>query len=112
MYWFHCCGNILNVIDDFINDVKIDAFHSFQDEIIPVWEFKKIYGDKIAVLGGVDVDKLSKYDEEKLRKYVREILDRCMPYRYALGSGNSIANYIPVENYLIMIDEGIKYSRF
>lgn len=112
MYWFHCCGNILNVIDDFINDVKIDAFHSFQDEIIPVWEFKKIYGDKIAVLGGVDVDKLSKYDEEKLRKYVREILDRCMPYRYALGSGNSIANYIPVENYLIMIDEGIKYSKF
>jgi len=112
MYWLHCCGNILNVIDDFINDVKIDAFHSFQDEIIPVWEFKKIYGDKIAVLGGVDVDKLSKYNEEKLRKYVREILDRCMPYRYALGSGNSIANYIPVENYLIMIDEGIKYSKF
>jgi uroporphyrinogen decarboxylase len=32
-----------------------------------------------------------------------------MPYKYALGSGNSIANYIPVENYLIMLDEGLKY---
>jgi uroporphyrinogen decarboxylase len=112
MYWLHCCGNILNVIEDFINNVKIDAFHSFQDEIIPVWEFKKRYGEKIGVLGGVDVNKLATYNEENLRKYVREILDRCMPYKYALGSGNSIANYIPVENYLIMLDEGLKYSKF
>jgi uroporphyrinogen decarboxylase len=112
MYWLHSCGNILNVIEDFIDDVKIDAFHSFQDEIIPVWEFKKRYGEKIAVLGGVDVNKLATYNEENLRKYVREILDKCMPYRYALGSGNSIANYIPVENYLIMLDEGLKYSKF
>ena len=109
MYWLHSCGNILNVIEDFIDDVKIDAFHSFQDEIIPVWEFKKRYGEKIGVLGGVDVNKLATYNEENLRKYVREILDRCMPYKYALGSGNSIANYIPVENYLIMLDEGLKY---
>ena len=112
MYWLHCCGNILNVIDDFINGVKIDAFHSFQDEIIPVWEFKKKYGEKIAVLGGLDVNKLASYDEKNLREYVREILDKCMPYRYALGSGNSIANYIPVENYLIMLDEGLKYFKF
>jgi uroporphyrinogen decarboxylase len=112
MYWLHSCGNILNVIEDFIDNVKIDAFHSFQDEIIPVWEFKKRYGEKIGVLGGVDVNKLATYNEENLRKYVREILDKCMPYRYALGSGNSIANYIPVENYLIMLDEGLKYSKF
>jgi len=109
MYWLHCCGNILNVIDDFIDDVKIDAFHSFQDEIIPVWEFKKKYGEKIAVLGGVDVNKLATYDEKNLRKYVKEVLDRCMPYKYALGSGNSITNYIPPLNYLIMLDEGLKY---
>ncbi|MCD6407923.1 uroporphyrinogen-III decarboxylase-like protein [bacterium] len=111
MYWFHCCGNVLELMDDFIYDVKIDAFHSFQDEIIPVWEFKEKYGEKIAVLGGVDVDKLCNFDEESLRKYVREILDKCMPERYALGSGNSIANYVPPENYLIMIDEGEKYCK-
>jgi len=29
---------------------------------------------------------------------------------YALGSGNSITNYIPVENYLIMLDEGAKWG--
>jgi uroporphyrinogen decarboxylase len=32
-----------------------------------------------------------------------------MPTRYALGSGNSVTNYVPVENYLIMLDEGVRY---
>jgi len=109
MYWLHCCGNVLSLMEDFIEDVKIDAFHSFQDTIIPVSEFKKKYGERIATLGGVDVDKLCRLDERGLREYVRGILDECMPYRYALGSGNSIANYVPVENYLIMLDEGLKW---
>jgi len=110
MYWLHCCGNVLELMDDFIDYVEIDAFHSFQDEIIPVGEFKKLYGEKIAVLGGVDVDKLCIPDKDELRRYVRDILDKCMPERYALGSGNSIANYIPPENFLIMLDEGYRYK--
>jgi uroporphyrinogen decarboxylase len=109
MYWFHCCGNILEIIEDLIEDVKIDALHSFQDTIIPVTEFKKRYGDRIAVLGGVDVDKLCRLEEKELRAYVRDILDKCMPTRYALGSGNTVTNYVPVENYLIMLDEGVRY---
>ena len=110
MYWLHCCGNVLELMDDFIYDVGIDAFHSFQDEIIPVGEFKKKYGKEIAVLGGVDVDKLCSLDEENLRKYVRNILEECMPERYALGSGNSIANYVPLKNFFIMLDEGYRYK--
>jgi len=109
MYWFHCCGNILEIIEDLIEDVKIDALHSFQDTIIPVTEFKERYGDRIAVLGGVDVDKLCRLGEKELRAYVRNILDICMPTRYALGSGNTVTNYVPVENYLIMLDEGVRY---
>ena len=109
MYWLHCCGNVLPLMEDFINEVKIDAFHSFQDTIISVGEFKKRY-QGIAVLGGVDVDKLCRLEEDDLRKYVREILENCMPERYALGSGNSIANYVPIENYLIMLDEGMNWA--
>ena len=108
MYWLHCCGNLLSLTDDFIKEVKIDAFHSFDDNIIPVGEFKKKHKE-IAVLGGVDVDKLCRLNEEDLRKYVRNILKECMPERYALGSGNSITNYIPIENYLAMLDEGLRF---
>jgi len=110
MYWLHCCGNVSAIMEDLIEDVKIDAFHSFQDVIIPVTEFKKRYGDRVATLGGVDMDKLCRLDEKNLRKYVRGILDECMPYRYILGSGNSIANYVPVKNYLVMLDEGLRWK--
>ena len=110
MYWYHCCGNVLEVMEDLIEEVKIDAFHSFQDEIIPVGEFKRRYGDRIAVLGGVDMDKLARLNEEDLRKYVRGILNECMPGRFALGSGNTVANYIPVKNYLIMLEEGLRWK--
>ncbi|MHA1605343.1 MAG: uroporphyrinogen decarboxylase family protein [Candidatus Freyarchaeota archaeon] len=111
MYWYHACGNVSAVIEDFIEDVKIDAFHSFQDEIMPVWEFQEKYGDRVAVLGGVDVDKLVRYDVDAIRTHVRSILDKCMPRgRYALGSGNSVTNYVPPENYLAMLDEGRKWK--
>jgi uroporphyrinogen decarboxylase len=111
MYWYHCCGNVSQVMEDLIEDVKIDAFHSFQDVIMPVWEFKKKYGDRIAVLGGVDVDKLARYDEDSLKKYVKEVLDKCMPDgRYALGSGNTVANYVPPQNYLTMLQEGLEWK--
>ncbi len=111
MYWYHACGNVEAVMEDLIEDVKIDAFHSFQDEIIPVWKFQEKYGDRVAILGGVDVDKLARYDTDSLRAYVRSILDKCMPKgRYALGSGNSVTNYVPPENYLAMLEEGLKWK--
>ena len=49
--------------------------------------------------------------DEEIKKYITEnLLENCMPERYAIGSGNSIANYVPVKNYLIMLDEGMNYS--
>ena len=112
MFWFHSCGNVLEVVENLIEDVGIDAFHSFQDIIIPVIEFKKKYQSRIATLGGVDVDKLARLDESNLRKYIGGILDECMPRgRYAFGSGNSITNYIPVESYLIMLEESLNFGK-
>ena len=108
LYILHSCGNLENIMEDLIDEVKIDARHSFEDTIMPVTEAKKKYGDRIAVLGGVDLDKLCRLGEKELRSYVRKILKACMPGGgYALGTGNSVANYIPLDNYLIMLDEGL-----
>ncbi|MBU0596022.1 hypothetical protein KJ567_05010 [Candidatus Bipolaricaulota bacterium] len=111
LYILHSCGNLDEIMEDLIDDVGIDAKHSFQDKILPVADFKARYGDRIGTLGGVDVDKMCRWSEKEIRPYVREILDRCMPGgRYALGTGNSVANYIPTENYLAMLDEGMKWK--
>ncbi|UCB45159.1 MAG: hypothetical protein JSV25_13225 [Spirochaetota bacterium] len=108
--WYHACGNKNQVMEDFIDDIGFDAIHSFEDSSNPVTEYKKRYGGKIALMGGVDIDKMVRMEEAELRSYVRGILDICMPGgRYALGSGNSVCNFIPVNNFLIMLDEGLRY---
>ena len=111
-FWLHCCGNVYanGTIDDLIDELGIDAFHSFQDSILPVTQFVSSYGKRCAALGGVDMDKLCRMNEPDLRAYVRAILETCMPGgRFGLGSGNSVTNYTPVENYAIMIDEARRW---
>ncbi|MCD6519248.1 MAG: hypothetical protein J7M05_04925 [Anaerolineae bacterium] len=105
-YFLHSCGNIEAVMDDLIEDVGIDAKHSFENAIIPIEEFQARYGDRIGVLGGIDVDILGRRDPETVRAEVRRLIEVCHPRgRFAIGSGNSIPSYIPVENYLAMVDE-------
>ena len=109
-FWYHCCGNKDEIMGDLIESVKIDALHAFEDGCSPVMEYKNKYGDRLGLIGGVDIDKLARLEEGALRSYIREVLDTCMPGgRYVFGSGNSICNFIPVENYLGMLDEAYRW---
>jgi len=110
-YLLHCCGQIEDVMPDILNVVKADVRHSFEDTILPVTDAKKKWGDQIALFGGIDMDFICRATPEQIRKRVRETLDVCQPGGgYCLGTGNSVANYIPVENYLAMLDEGRLYG--
>ena len=71
-------------------------------------EMKRRYGDRIGILGGVDVDILGRATPDGVRRTVRDVIDACAAGgRYAVGSGNSIPSYIPVENFLTMLDEAL-----
>ncbi|MFC2079770.1 uroporphyrinogen decarboxylase family protein, partial [Candidatus Bipolaricaulota bacterium] len=112
MYWLHSCGDIYGIMEDLIEDVGIDAQQSFQDAILPINDFMDRYGHRIAGLGGVDMDKLCRLKQKALRDYCRSILDHCMPKgRFAYGTGNSVANYIPLQNYLAMMEVGYQYCK-
>jgi uroporphyrinogen decarboxylase len=100
-------------MEDLINYVGIDAKHSFEDTSYPVTEYKELYGDRIAILGGVDMDKLSRAPLDEFVEYVKDVIRRCAPGGgYALGCGNTVANYVKLENYLAMIRIGKKYGRY
>ena len=110
-YFLHSCGNLAEIMDDLINDVGIDAKHSFENAIMPVREFQAHYGSRIGVLGGVDVDILGRQSPDGVRAEVRNIIGACQPGgRFCIGSGNSIPSYVPVENYLAMIDEALAWG--
>ncbi len=111
LYFLHSCGQIAELMDDIIEDIKADAKHSFEDVITPVTEAKRLWGDRISLLGGLDVDFMARADEPSIRRRVREVLDICMPGGgYCLGLGNWVTSYIPLDNYLVMLDEARRYS--
>ncbi len=103
-FLLHTCGNTRAIMADLVDDVGIDAKHSFEDGIEPVEQFYDRWHDRIAVLGGVDVHLLAAGDPDAVRARTLEILEHTAGGAYAAGSGNSIPNYVPPENYLAMIE--------
>lgn len=107
----HSCGNLSCIMEDIISDVGIDAKHSYEDNIFPVEEASRLYGDRIAILGGFDLDKLCRMTPEQVRVRTGELLENLgRRGGYALGSGNSIPGFVPVENYLAMLETGWNFS--
>lgn len=105
-FLLHSCGKIFEVMDDIIDSVKIDAKHSNEDQIAPfsVWVDK--YGDKIGNFGGVDTDDLCRKSKLEIKEIVKEVVSYCTDKKgFALGSGNSIPDYVPAHGYLAMIEK-------
>ena len=104
-FLLHSCGNIFNIMQDLI-DIGIDAKHSNEDQIAPFYKWIENYNDRIGLFGGIDVNTLclNSYDD-----VYRLSLEAATRYRSAakgwgMGSGNSIAEYVPVEGFIAMVD--------
>jgi uroporphyrinogen decarboxylase len=110
-FLLHSCGQLEKVMDDLIDDVKIDAKHSFEDVIMPVTEAKRRWGHRVALLGGIDVDFLCRATAAQVIERTTQTMAVCSQGGgYALGTGNTVANYIPVENYLAMIKAAAEFN--
>ena len=56
----------------------------------------------------MDVDILTTSSPEQVHYHTRHLMETCGGRgRYAIGSGNSIPSYIPLDNYLAMVDEAL-----
>jgi uroporphyrinogen decarboxylase len=57
------------------------------------------------------MDFMIRADEQAVRARTRDTLEKCHPGGgYCLGTGNSVANYMNLDNYLAMLDEGRKFG--
>jgi uroporphyrinogen decarboxylase len=102
----HSCGQLGAVYDDLIDYCRIDAKHSFEETILPVEEFKRQYGHRVTPLGGLDVDMICRGTPEQIRAYTRRKIELCFADgHWALGTGNSLTDYMPCENYRIVLEE-------
>lgn len=104
-FLLHSCGCIFNVMDDIIKIAGIDAKHSNEDAIAPFSVWVEKYGDRIGNFGGIDMDVLCQSDPERIKQYIFNVMDYSKGRGgIAIGSGNSIPDYVPTEGYLAMIN--------
>lgn len=99
----HSCGNLNEVMEDVIAGLGYDGKHSYEDAILPIEEAYRRYGSRIAVLGGIDVDFMCTGTPEEVYDRSKAMLAMSSASGgYALGSGNSIPEYVPDESYFAM----------
>jgi uroporphyrinogen decarboxylase len=104
----HSCGNLVQVMDDLIDDMKFDGKHSYEDKIQPVEQAYEQYGSRIAILGGIDVDFVCRSTPQAITQRSREMLKRAEARgAYALGTGNSVPEYVPQAGYFAMIEAAV-----
>lgn len=100
----HSCGNASEIMEDIIGAMDFDGKHSFEDAIEPIEETYGAYAGRIALLGGMDVDFVIRSDPDAVYQRSRAMLERAATTGgYALGTGNSVPDYVPDENYAAMI---------
>ena len=111
-FLLHSCGCIFAVMEDLIG-LGIDAKHSNEDQIAPFDKWIDLYGDRIGLLGGIDVNTLCGKSPDEI---YREVMEKGTRFRgrargYGLGSGNSIPQYVPVGGFLAMVEAAKEIRR-
>jgi uroporphyrinogen decarboxylase len=99
----HSCGHFERILEDMI-DIGIDARHSYEDNIMPVEDSYEKYRDRFAIFGGIDVDFVCRATPAQVYERAKAMIERTAKRGgYALGTGNSVPDYVPDEGYFAMI---------
>jgi uroporphyrinogen decarboxylase len=99
----HSCGEAREIMEDIITLMRYDGKHSYEDVIMPVEDAYARWGGRIAILGGIDVDFIMRSTPEGIYRRSRAMIDRSATRGgFALGTGNSVPEYIEDEKYFAM----------
>jgi uroporphyrinogen decarboxylase len=108
---YHSDGILYSEMDKII-DCGVDALHPIEPKAMDISEVKRRYGDKLSLIGNIDVDLLSRGSEKEIREQVLNNIEKA-GYNggYCVGSGNSIPDYVKYENYIAMIETVREFNR-
>ena len=99
----HSCGQAREIMEDIIAVMRYDGKHSYEDVIMPDEEAYARWGGRIAILGGIDLDFIMRSTNADIRKRSLAMLKLTSGKGgYALGTGNSVPEYIDDDKYFAM----------
>jgi len=108
----HSDGNVALFLDD-LAKVGIAGVHPMEKGAIDIRWVKQTYGDRLCVLGNVDMHLLSVGPAEAVERETRALLRDVAPGGgYILTSGNSLATYCEVEYVRAMCGVAEAFGRY
>ena len=106
---YHTDGDVRSVLPEIIA-CGVDALHPIEPKAMSLADVKHGWGDRLCLIGHVDVDLLSRGTPEEVRQTVRRNLETAGPRGYIVGSGNSIPEYVRFENYVAMLQAAREFG--
>ena len=108
----HSDGNMLPFMDDLVS-LGISGMHPNEKGAMDPRETKRRYGDRICVLGNVDLNILGLGTTEDVDREVFELIRDVGPGGgYIVTSGNSLAGYLKPENAIALGQAVRKYGQY
>jgi len=103
---FHSDGDLTQVLEDII-DAGANALHPIEPKAMDIMDLKRKYAGKLALVGNIDVDLLTRATPDEIRRVTEEKIRTLGPDGYCVGSSNSVPPWVPVENYRAMVETAL-----
>ncbi len=108
----HSDGNIMPFLDDLV-ELGIAGLHPLEKGAMDIRAVKQRYGDRICLLGNLDLNILGMGSLEEVRAEVHGLIDDVGPGGgYVITSGNSLAGYLLPENVLAFSEAVLEYGEY
>ncbi|MDP4176273.1 MAG: uroporphyrinogen decarboxylase family protein [Bacteroidota bacterium] len=109
---YHTDGVLWDVFDRIV-ECGVNALHPIEPKAMDIKDVKERYGDKLCLIGHVDVDLLCRGSKEDIRNKVRENIEKAaFNGGYCIGSGNSIPEYVNFENYIALLEASKEFGKY
>lgn len=112
IFLMHSDGDLSMLMDDLI-DMGLDAIQPIDPSCMNMAKVKKMWGDRICLIGNVSNELLRSGSPQEVASRVKELLRDVAPGGgFALGSGNSVPNWARFENYMAMRETGLRHGSY
>jgi hypothetical protein len=109
---YHSDGNLLPLIEDLLSQ-GMNAIHPLEPGSMDIAMLKETYGTRVALVGNINPDTLTRGTPEEIDRQVRETIGILGPnYGYLMSSSNTIAPGCKPENVRAMKEAKLKYGAY
>jgi uroporphyrinogen decarboxylase len=108
---FHSDGKLWEIIEDLI-DCGYDALQPIEPKSWDAREVKARYGDRLCLIGTIDLDRLlCRGTPQEVESAVKRDIDELgWDGGFCIGTSNTPAYYMDIDNFRAMVEATIKYG--